>query len=293
MKLDKKQVVFYFLPANKQTKCPMCGTARNGSAETCSYCGYIYEDSLDSSRSPPFTQSSSFSSATESETVTGPAAPEAEMNSGTESILKRQDNVIFRNNRSLQDGVLLLTTKRLVFVSEKSIKPEDNVQDFLHNSAAFSIPLEQVANASGNRGILRPSLKIAWHPQPGDPASTKIEFVQKSAPRTLDDVKNAVSEWVTTIDQAAKNEIVLPELQQAETPAAPAINEGELRARVLEELDDKKWKGFFQISRDLDDKYGMSVDPDALENLCNKLVKEKLIEQEKNGEFFRRVPKKK
>ena len=148
---------------------------------------------------------------------------------------------------------------------------------------------------SGNRGILRPSLKVAWHPQPGDPSTTKLEFVQKSSPRTLDDVRNAISEWVTTIDQAARNEIVAPELQ-AENPSIPvqlAINESELRSRVLDDLNDMQWKGFFQISRDLDDKYGTSVDPDALENLCNKLVKEKLIEQDKHGEFFRKISKKK
>ena len=270
----------------------MCGTARNGSDETCSYCGYIFEDSLGSPIPSSFTTSGVSTSSTMNETLIAPPSPEVSITPGSESLLKRQDNVIFRNNRSIQEGILLLTTKRLAFISTNSIKEEDKVQDFLQNPSAFSIPLDQIANASGNRGLLRPSLKVSWHPQPGDPASTKVEFVQKSAPRTLDDVKNAVSEWVTTIDQAARNEIVPPELQETEVPTAPTINEGELRGRVLEDLDDKQWKGFFQISRDLDDKYGMNVDPDALENLCNKLVKEKLIEQDKHGEFFKKIPKK-
>jgi len=270
----------------------MCGTARNGSNETCSYCGYIFEDSLGASIPSSFTPSGVSTSSTINETLTTSPSPEVSIRTSNESLLKRQDNVIFRNNRSIQEGILLLTTKRLAFISTNAIKEEDKVQDFLQNPSSFSIPLDQIANASGNRGILRPSLKVSWHPQPGDPAATKVEFVQKSAPRTLDDVKNAVSEWVTTIDQAAKNEIVPQEFQETAGPTAPAVNEGELRARVLEDLDDKQWKGFFQISRDLDDKYGMNVDPDALENLCSKLVKEKLIEQDKHGEFFKKIPKK-
>ncbi|HYB03530.1 MAG TPA: hypothetical protein VED17_03650 [Nitrososphaerales archaeon] len=250
---------------------------------------------MESSSPLSFNQNLSSEISPESETFTSPASAELSVASSNESVLRRQDNVIFRNNRSIQEGVLVLTTKRLVFASGKSIKGDGGVQDILQDRSAYAIPLEQIANVSGNRGILRPSLKVAWHPQPGDPSTTKLEFVQKSSPRTLDDVRNAISEWVPTIDQAARNEIVAPELQ-ADTPsisAQPAINESELRSRVLDDLNDMQWKGFFQISRDLDDKYGTSVDPDALENLCNKLVKEKLIEQDKHGEFFRKISKKK
>jgi hypothetical protein len=250
---------------------------------------------MGSSSSLSFNQNLSSDSASEGEAVTSPAPPDVSLTSGNETVLKRQDGVIFRNNRSIQEGVLLLTSKRLVFASEKSIKGDADAQSILQDSDAYAIPLEQIANVSGNRGILRPSLKVTWHPQPGDPSTTKLEFVQKSSPRTLDDVRSAISEWVPTIDQAAKNEIVLPELQ-AKSPvvhAQPQMNESELRARVLEDLKDMQWKGFFQISRDLGDKYSTSVDPDALENLCNKLVKEKLIEQDKHGEFFRKISKKK
>ena len=128
-----------------------------------------------------------------------------------------------------------------MFTSGKSIKGDEDLQGILQDRDAYAIPLEQIANVSGNRGVLRPSLKVAWHPHPGDPSATKVEFVQKSRPRTLDDVRSAISEWVPTIDQAAKNEIVLPELQ-TESPAAPAqpqMNESELRSRVLE--DTKGW----------------------------------------------------
>jgi hypothetical protein len=278
-----------FLADNKLTKCPMCGTPRKGSAETCSYCGYIYEDNSTPSKETSFNQSLSYSSSTDSNTVSTSVTKEnVRPSSAKEAVLKRQDNVIFKNGRAVDEGVLLLTNRRLVFAPAKSAPANGDVQNTLHQPDAYAIPLEQVANVSGNRGILRPSLKVNWHEQPGDSSTTKVEFMQKSGPRTMDDVRNAISEWVPLIDQAARSELDIPELQ-TETPSQPAIDETELRKRVLGELNDKQWKGFFQISRDLDEKYGDSIDPDALENVCKNLVKEKLVEQDKHGEFFKKL----
>ena len=122
----------------------MCGTARNGSADTCSYCGYIYEDSMESSSPLSFNQNLSSEISPESETFTSPASAELSVASSNESVLRRQDNVIFRNNRSIQEGVLVLTTKRLVFASGKSIKGDGGVQDILQDRSAYAIPLEQI-----------------------------------------------------------------------------------------------------------------------------------------------------
>jgi hypothetical protein len=269
----------------------MCGTARKTGAETCSYCGYIYEDSIDSSNQSSFNQGfSNEPLPRENENVATSGPQDFSLTSTKESLLKKQDNVIFRKNRSVQEGALLLTNRRLVFAAGKSVRGDNDAQSILHERDTYAIPLDQIANVSGNRGILRPSLKVAWHEQAGDVATTKLEFVQKNGPRTLDDVKNAISEWVPIIDQAARSEIELPELQ-VESHPQPVVNEGELRSHVLEELGDMQWKGFFQMSRDLQEKYGTSVDPDALENICNKLVKEKLVEQDKHGEFFKKISK--
>jgi lipoate-protein ligase A len=58
---------------------------------------------------------------------------------------------------------------------------------------------------------------------------------------------------------------------------------------VLDELGDNQWKGFFQISKDLREKYDISVDPDKLEGICQEMVKEKVLEQDKYGAFFRKI----
>ena len=271
----------------------MCGTARKSGAETCSYCGYIYEDRINSPNQSSFNQDFSNNSlTTENESVATSRLQDSSLSSTKESLLKKHDNVIFRKNRSVQEGALLLTNRRLVFATGKSVRGDNDVQGILQGQDTYAIPLDQIANVSGNRGILRPSLKVTWHEQAGDLATTKIEFVQKNGPRTLDEVRNAISEWVPIIDQAARSEIEIPELQIESSPQ-PVANERELRSHVLDELGDMHWKGFFQMSRDLQEKYGTSIDPDALESICNKLVKEKLVEQDKHGEFFRKISKNK
>jgi hypothetical protein len=64
----------------------------------------------------------------------------------------------------------------------------------------------------------------------------------------------------------------------------------QLDSKVLQSLGDMKWKGFFQLERDLEESYGGSLDPDDLEESCKRLVKGKLIEQDKYGAFFKKLP---
>lgn len=269
----------------------MCGTPRNSSDETCSYCGYIYEDNIGSQEPSSSSSNQNVTSAyeTENEILTAPNPKESSLSSTNEATLKTMDGIIIKNGRNVQEGALLLTSRRLLFARGESIKGDSDLQRILHNPEAFSIPLEQVASVSGNRGFLRPSLKVVWRNAPADQSTTKTEFMQKNGPRNLDDAKNAISEWGPIIERAAVSDVDPAEFQ-TNSATEPAIDETELRTRVLEELDDKQWKGFFQIERDLREKYGDSIDPDALESCCSKLVKEKLVEQDKHGEFFKKIP---
>jgi hypothetical protein len=204
-------------------------------------------------------------------------------------MVRSQDNVIRKTGKTVQEGTLLLTNRRLVFATGNSVQ-ESDVKKILQDRNVFAIPLDQIANVSGNRGLLRPSLNVMWHDPPGDPSLTKTEFLQKYRPANIDDLRNAINEWGPLIERAATSDI--GEEVQSEKPKieVPKIDDDQLKSRVLEELGDKQWKGFFQIERDLDEKYGTSTDPDALESCLTKLVKEKLLEQDKHGEFFRRIP---
>ncbi len=280
-----------FLADNKLSKCPMCGTARNSTDETCSYCGYIYEDTLGSQQ---YSSSSSsnlnrdFQNYTiGNETLSTARPTSVSFDTSKEAVLKTQDNVIRKNSRAVQEGALLLTNRRLVFAVGKSAQEDADVQELLQERDAFAIPLEQIVTVSGNRGILRPSLNVVWHNLPGDPSTTKTEFLQKYRPANMEELKSAINEWVPLVEKAATSDMEAPEAQTKSVEST--IDEGELRSRVLEELGDMHWKGFFQIEKELDEKYGTSIDPDVLEACCAKLVKEKLVEQDKHGEFYRKI----
>ena len=47
--------------------------------------------------------------------------------------------------------------------------------------------------------------------------------------------------------------------------------------------------GYFQLARELEEKDETSIDPDDLDKVLEKLVREKVLEKEKVGEFFRKV----
>ena len=268
----------------------MCGTLRSSpSSETCSYCGFIFEDNLGSPGSyssediPPTVEDLGIDNSDSPITST-----EFSSTPRNESPLRTMTNVICKNSRSVREGLLILTNRRLVFVPGRSGVSNAEISQVLQSGENFAIPLEQIATVSGNRGILRPSLNVVWHNSSGDSSTTKTDFLQNYRPKNLEEARNGINEWVPLIEKAATSDVSLEELPVEETPLN-SVDEAELESRVLEELGDNQWKGFFQISKELGEKYNASVDPDALERICNQLVKEKVIEQDKHGEFFRKI----
>lgn len=272
---------------SKLSNCPMCGTARNSSDESCSYCGYIFEDSLRSQVTAFNGNQSVVTDSNRSEPIPSASLGAVSFDRSNELALKSMDSVICKNSRSVQEGSLILTNRRLAFAQNESVRDDSDVQKILQKRDLFSVPLDQIVTVSGNRGIIRPSLRIVWHNPPGDPSSTKTEFTQKNGPRSLEEARNGINEWVPLIEKAATSNTVEP--VQLNDEMESTANEGELRSRVLEELGDMQWKGFFQIEKDIEEKYGGSINPDALESTCNKLVKENLIEQDKYEHFFRKI----
>ncbi len=259
----------------------MCGTSRDPSSQTCSYCGYIYEDQLTSG---PVLREQPRSTSNE---ISMENVPSQSL-SGTkkENVVRTQENVICRNSLTILEGTLFLTNRRLVFVAGQE-KPEDeDIQKMLDRPDALSIPLDQVVTAAGNRGILRQSLNVVWHNPADSPSTTKTEFLQKNRPRNLAEAQNAINEWVLQIEDAAVSEVKTE--QEEMVQSSPSWDQ--LDSKVLESLGDMKWKGFFQLERDLEETYGASLDPDDLEASCIRLAKEKLIQQDKYGAFFKKLP---
>jgi len=200
-------------------------------------------------------------------------------------VVRTQENVICKNSLAILEGTLFLTDRRLVFVAGQELEEGEDIQKMLDEADAISIPLDQVVTVTGNRGILRQSLNVVWHNPPDSPSTTRTEFLQKNRPRNVAEAKNAINEWVPQIEEAAVSEVKTE--QEEMVRSSPKWDQ--LDSKVLQALGDMKWKGFFQLERELEEAHGGSLDPDDLEASCKRLVKGKLIEQDKYGAFFKKL----
>lgn len=218
------------------------------------------------------------------------APPDSEIDMGRDSFgaetpLKSMIDVVCKNSKSVKEGSLVLTNRRLVFAAGKSTLTPDEIKKVMQDRDAFSISLEQIANVTGNRGILRPSLQVIWRNAPEDQTTMRTDFIQNYRPKTLEEATNGINEWVSAIEGGA---LADGDLKSGESAAI--VDQSELKSKVLEELGDMQWKGFFQIEKELREKFNLTPDPDLLEKVCAELVKEKRIEQDKYGQFFRKTP---
>ena len=136
----------------------MCGTSRDPSSQTCSYCGYIYEDQLTSGPALSVQPTASKSDIS-AETVSSRGFSD----STKENVVRTKENVICKNSLAILEGTLFLTNRRLVFVAGQELAEDDDIQKMLDEADALSIPLDQIATVTGNRGVLRQSLTVVWH----------------------------------------------------------------------------------------------------------------------------------
>jgi len=250
----------------------MCGTARSGNSQTCSYCGYIFEDQL-------VTNADSVERA---EIVEAPVATSM-MGSGDEGeevVLESQPAVMSRSPKGTLQGTLILTRKRIALVSPVDAQKLSSELDPILRKAPLVIPIDSVDSVSGQRGILRTSLVIDWHNPPGSASTIRTEFLQRARPPSAKE--KALNEWAPLIEKQVWGE------PAEESSGSTDLNE--LESRVLEMFTTPGWVGYFQLSRELEEKYETSLDPDDLDKVLEKLVREKILEKEKIGEFFRKVP---
>jgi len=268
-------------------KCPMCGVLNADDAQSCKFCGFIFEENNAETGSPSMLRSVGTSS--QSSSSVGATSGSQEFG---ETILKSQSQVMYRAKKSILDGTLFLTSKRLVYVPAKSqknapeIKESSNEQEMLHSPENISIQIDCIDSTLGKMGFVRPSLVVEWH-NPDDPSKSKAEFVQKTRTSRLGEIGNDVNSWEFLIERIkTTGTIDEPESSSQNAPEVPE----NLNEEILEALADNQWKGNLQTQQLVEEKLGMSLDLDVVEEACKKLVDEGILEQDKNGLFFRKKP---
>jgi hypothetical protein len=253
----------------------MCGTARSGKAETCSYCGYIFEDQL----------AMNTNSVARTEATEAPFTPvetnslEEEAETEEEIVIESQPLVASKGPRGVLQGTLVLTKKRLALVNPADVAKLSDALDVTLQKAPLVIPIDSIDSVSGQRGLLRTTLVVNWHAQSGTTSTIRTEFMQRARPPTAGQL--GINDWIPLIEKQVWGE--------PEEDTAASSDLSELESRVLEKFTASQWVGYFQLTRELEEKYETSIDPDDLDKVLEKLVREKILEKEKVGEFFRKV----
>ena len=231
----------------KLSVCPMCGTARSGDARVCSYCGYIFEDQLVTNadtlgfgQSAPSYTEPVFSSLSNSSDV---SSREEEL------VLESQLLVMSRGPRGVLQGTLVLTRKRIALINPSDLDKLSVDLDSILQKAPLVIPIDSIDSVSGQRGILRTSLVVDWHNPPGSPSTIRTEFLQRSRAPSAN--QKAINEWIPLIEKEVWGE--------TEVEAAGPTDLSELETRVLESFPHTNWVGYFQLERELEEKYEMNI----------------------------------
>jgi hypothetical protein len=223
--------------------------------------------------------------------------------------IKRLPNVLCRNGLVLFEGTLVLTPKNINLINahpanvRKDAKlPESKSQDEEASEtvtdnrpetkekpmAALSIPLPSIESMTYEMTLGQPSLLLKWNDDKRSfGKSRKTQFIQREEGSKDDRIVN----WIPIIDEMSIPATASAQPINEET--APITPSEQLEPKILEVLNEREWKGSFQIATELRDKYGSKCDFDQVETLCIQLAKKKLVEEDKVGGFFKKAKKSK
>jgi hypothetical protein len=176
------------------------------------------------------------------------------------------------------EGTLLLTNRRLIYVSGGERREDlplgglssislyyadvEDLDSIVSDAGNFSISLDSIVSVAGHRRTaMSPKLEVTWTEQRSG-TSRSTEFVQRiiggSRRKNIDD-------WGAVIERlkSGKQKIVA-------LPPPPAADS--LPGRVLYILGDMQEKGLFTLESEVSQKFGLTLDPEQVEEACRQLV---------------------
>jgi hypothetical protein len=180
------------------------------------------------------------------------------------------------------EGTLVLTDKRLVYVhgNEKEvdlrvgvfsqkrlfISDVEDLSSMSLDSMSFEIPISTVTLVAGHGGeAIAPKLEVKWTDQSG--AARATEFVQQI---TGGSRRKNLNDWAEVVEKLRRKQLKI-------MPLPPAPSGDSLEGRILGALGDMQEKGLFTIESELEERFGIDLDPEEVEEACGKLVAAGLV----------------
>ncbi len=152
------------------------------------------------------------------------------------------------------------SVKRLYFADV------DDLDSMTLDSASMEIPIPAISKIKGHRGeATDPKLEVQWKDQTGATQST--EFVQQI---TGSSRRRNLNDWAKVIEKLKAGTLKIAPL-----PSAPGTDT--LEGKALEVLGDMQEKGPLTIEEEVEEKYKLDLDPDEVEQACEKLAAAGLV----------------
>ena len=235
-----------------------------------------------------------------------PSQPaEKKLPSQPEEVILAQEQAVSRGSgekeqeggfgAGLMEGTLILTTKRLVFVTlaeaEEDLSEPTASNPFGKLKLFYSdaedlksipadpdnliVPLTSVTSVKGHRGNgAKPKLEIKWLEGRRERSTEFSQRLTGKRSRNLDD-------WARTLERLRKGKLSLISL-----PKAPGLDT--LEGQVLRVLSDSQEKGILTIGHLVEDAFKIELDPAEVKVASEKLTSAGLVKRRRdsNGENF-------
>jgi hypothetical protein len=195
------------------------------------------------------------------------------------------------------EGTLVLTDRRVIYVHGKEQETDirigvlskkrlffsdvESLKSMSLDSASFEIPISRIASVVGyHREAVAPKLEVKWADEGGRSFST--EFVQQITGASR---RKNLNDWAGVIERLKAKQQKIKVL-----PPPPGLET--LEGKIVGALGDMQEKGLFTIEREIEDNYGVQLEPDDVEEACERLVRRGLVLKTGSpgeAQFYRKV----
>ena len=180
------------------------------------------------------------------------------------------------------EGTLVLTDRRLVYVHGKEKETDirigalskkrlifsdvESLNSMPLDSQSFAVPISRIVSVVGHhKEAIAPKLEVRWTDERGKAMST--EFVQQI---TGGSRRKNLNDWAKVVERLKAGQQKIKAL-----PRSPAADT--LEGKIIGTLGDMQEKGLFTIEGEVEEGYGIQLEPDDVEAACERLAAKGLV----------------